>query len=131
MLFRSDEARPNINYWEPWYLGLDPALKVQRKPGVPTETNPRTGPYSRLIMDGRDLTDIHALICPRPFLVSGGSEDPLVRWTALNHSRAVNALLGVAEPRVGMTSRKDHTPDDTANGVLCAFFEYFLKPVSK
>ena len=126
-----DEARPNINYWEPWYLGLDPARSEQRKPGVPSETNPRTGPYSRLIADGRDLTDIHALICPRPFLVSGGSEDPPVRWTALNHSLAVNQLLGIAEPRAGMTNRKDHTPDESANGVLCAFFDHFLKPASK
>ena len=126
-----DEARPNVNYWEPWYLGLDSARKVQRKPGVPSETNPRTGPYARLLADGRNLTDIHALICPRPFLVSGGSEDTPVRWTALNHSHAVNELLGIPEPRIGMTNRKDHTPDESANGVLCAFFEYFLKPASK
>ena len=22
-----DETRPNVNYWEPWYLGLDPNEK--------------------------------------------------------------------------------------------------------
>ena len=27
-----DEARPNVNYWEPWYLGLEPGMS--RKPGA-------------------------------------------------------------------------------------------------
>ena len=36
-----DESRPNVNYWEPWYLGL--AAGQKRKPGVVTATNPRTG----------------------------------------------------------------------------------------
>lgn len=121
-----DEARSNVNYWEPWYLGQDTALKEQRKPGVPTEQNPRTGSYARLVADGRDLTDLHALICPRPFLVSGGAEDQPERWTALNHSRAVNDLLGFKD-RVAMTSRPAHTPDEAANVVVRAFFEHYLK----
>src|SRR5207244_3467269 len=29
-----DEPRPNVNYWEPWYLGYEPGIK--RKPGVIT-----------------------------------------------------------------------------------------------
>ncbi len=120
-----DEARPNVNYWEPWYLGQDAARKDQRKPGVPTDINPRAGPYARLLADGRDLTDLHALICPRPFLVSGGSEDPPERWTALNHARAVNDLLGVKD-RVAMTNRREHSPDEKANAIVRSFFEQCL-----
>ena len=71
-----DETKGNVNYWEPWYLGYDPALKDQRKRGIPDAKNPRTGPYKKMMTDGRDLTDLHALMAPRPFFVSGGSEDP-------------------------------------------------------
>lgn len=119
-----DESRPNVNYWEPWYLGLDPDSPT-REPGVPTDGNPRTGAYKQLIADGRDLHEIHALIAPRPFLVSGGSEDQPERWAALNHSVAVNRLLGY-DRRVGMTNRPDHTPTPESNAVLYAFFEKFL-----
>ena len=119
-----DEARPNVNYWEPWYLGLDPH-QPKRKPGVITEANPRTGAYKQIVADGHDLTDIHALICPRPFLVSGGSEDPPERWVALNHAIDVNKLLGFSN-RVGMTNRPDHSPNEEANAVVWAFFEHFL-----
>lgn len=120
-----DEKRPNVNYWEPWYLGFDPALKEQRKRGVPDSANPRTGPYKRLMAEGRDLTDLHALMAPRPFLVSGGSEDPPRRWESLNHAVAVNRLLGM-ENRVGMTNRPDHSPNAKDNEVLYRFFEHAL-----
>lgn len=121
-----DERRSNVNYWEPWYLGFDPALKEQRKPGIPSDKNPRTGPYKKLIADGRDLTDLHALIAPRPFLVSGGAEDPPARWKALNHLVAVNKLLG-ADRRVAMTNRKLHSPNAESNEALYAFFAWALK----
>jgi pimeloyl-ACP methyl ester carboxylesterase len=121
-----NEARPSVNYWEPWYLGHDPS-RPPRKPGLPTPENPATGPYQQLRKDARDLTDIHALICPRPFLVSGGSEDPPENWIALNHSIAVNNLLG-ADHRIGMTNRPDHDPIEAANSVVWAFFEHFLAP---
>jgi len=65
-------------------------------------------------------------MAPRPFLVSGGSEDGPTRWVALNHSVAVNKLLGY-EGRVGMTHRKVHSPDAEANEVVYLFFEHFLK----
>jgi dienelactone hydrolase len=42
-----DETRPNINYWEPWYLGWDASL--QRERGVPSDARPRTGPYKTMI----------------------------------------------------------------------------------
>lgn len=120
-----DEGRPNVNYWEPWYLGFDPALARQRDRGVPSEKNPRTGPYKRIVADKRDLTDLHALVAPRPFLVSGGAEDPPERWAALNHAVAVNRLLG-AENRVAMTNRKAHAPDAASNELLYLFFESAL-----
>lgn len=121
-----DEKRGNVNYWERWYLGFDPALAEQRKPGLPSDKNPRTGPYKKLIADGRDLTDLHSLIAPRPFLVSGGSEDLAERWKALNHAVAVNKLLG-AEHRVALTLRKGHTPTEESNAALYAWFEWALK----
>ncbi|AMV26970.1 Acetyl xylan esterase (AXE1) [Gemmata sp. SH-PL17] len=121
-----DEARSNVNYWEPWYLGFDLSLKEQRKPGIPNEKNPHTGSYKKLVEDKRDLTDLHALLAPRPFLVSGGAEDPPERWKALNHSVAVNKLLG-AENRVAMTNRKEHSPNAESNELLYAFFEWALK----
>lgn len=121
-----DETRPAINYWEPWYLGLDPVEKRTAR-GVPSATNPRTGPYRKMYETGRDLHELHALMAPRPFLVSGGSEDSPARWVPLNHSIEVNRLLGCTN-RVAMTNRKVHDPDDDSNGVLCAFFENFLKP---
>ena len=121
-----DETRGNVNYWEPWYLGFEPGQEP-RKPGIPTDKNPRTGPYKKLMADGRDLHELHALMAPRPFLVSGGSEDPPERWKALNHSVAVNKLLG-AEHRVAMTNRKSHSPTPESNELLYLFFESCLKP---
>lgn len=120
-----DEKRPNVNYWEPWYLGHEPG--TERKPGIVTATNLRTGPYKRLVADGRDLHEFQALMCPRPFLVSGGAEDPPERWQALNHAVAVNKLLGV-DGRVGMTNRKEHEPNEESNAAIDAFFVRVLKP---
>jgi dienelactone hydrolase len=121
-----DEARSNVNYWEPWYLGLDPTLPAQRKPGLVTPQNPRTGAYKVMVERGMDLQELHALMAPRPFLVSGGSEDFPARWVALNHAVAVNRLLGF-EGRVGMQNRKDHPPTEEANEVVYAFFEHYLR----
>ncbi len=120
-----DDARSNINYWEPWYLGRDE--KMVRKPGLVTPTNPRTGAYKTMMEAGRDLHELHALMAPRPFLVSGGAEDPLKRWAVLHHAVAVNALLGQTN-RVAMTNRKEHGPDADSNERLGLFFEHFLKP---
>ena len=119
-----DEKRGNVNYWEPWYLGFEPG--AGRKPGIPKADNPRTGPYKLMVEQGRDLHELHALMAPRPFFVSGGSEDPPERWKALNHSVAVNKLLG-HENRVAMTNRPMHSPDEAANAVVFTFFETVLK----
>jgi dienelactone hydrolase len=118
-----NEKDGNVNYWEPWYLGYDP--KVQRKPGLPSPTNPRTGLYKELIDAGEDLVDLHALMAPRPVLVSGGVQDPPKNWQALNHLVAVNTLLG-HKNRVFMTARKTHVPTAEALEVELSFLEYFL-----
>ena len=119
-----DETRPNVNYWEPWYLGADPVVK-RPKAGVPTADNPRTGAYRRLVEAGHNLHELQALIAPRPFFVSGGSEDPASRWTALNHAVAVNTLLGFTN-RVGFSQRAGHDPTEESNAQMFAFFERFL-----
>ena len=119
-----DEKNSNVNYYEPWYLGYDP--KVRRKPGTPSEKNPRTGLYKEMFEAGEDMVDLHALMAPRPVLVSGGTEDPPRNWQALNHLVAVNQLLGVKD-RVAMTSRKSHVPTAEALELELSFLELFLK----
>jgi len=118
------DLRPNVNYWEPWYLGWHP--RPWRKRGVPTKQNPARGLYPRLLEEGRDLHELHALMAPRPFLVSGGAEDAPRRWEALNHSIAVCDLLGVKN-RVAMTNRPQHSPNPQSNEQIYLFFEHFLK----
>jgi hypothetical protein len=122
-----DEKRPSINYWDPWYLGAQPDFV--RPTGLPDEAHPRTGAYRALVEQGMDLQEIHALMAPRPFMVSGGSEDTPERWVALNHAVAVNRLLGY-EHRVGMTNRPKHDPTPESNEQIYRFFEHFLMPVS-
>jgi hypothetical protein len=118
-----DESRSNVNYWEPWYLGYHP--RPWRKRGQVTGDNPARGLYPRLVAAGHDLHELHALMAPRPFLVSGGSEDTPERWAALNHTIAVNRLLGY-DDRVAMTNRPEHAPNEESNAQIYLFFEYFL-----
>jgi hypothetical protein len=118
-----DEQRAGVNYWEPWYLGLDPV--VTRAPGLVTAANGRTGAYRRIVEGGHDLHELHALMAPRPFLVSGGAEDGPARWAALNHAVAVNRVLG-REHRVAMTSRDQHSPTPASNEQAFQFLEHFL-----
>ncbi len=120
-----DETRSSVNYWEPWYLGYHPP--PWRPRGLITPENPARGLYPKLVAEGRDLHELHALMAPRPFLVSGGSEDPVERWRALNHSVAIYQLLGYSH-RVGMDNRVDHAPNPDSNELIYAFFEFFLKP---
>ncbi len=119
-----DESRANVNYWEPWYLGYESDRQRQR--GIPNATNPRTGAYRKLLQEGHDLHELHALMAPRPFFVSGGSEDTPQQWKALNHTVAVNKLLGY-ENRVAMANRKGHSPTAESNEQIYLFFEFFLK----
>lgn len=118
------DTRPSVNYWEPWYLGYH--KQPWRERGVVTKENPARGLYPKLLEAKHDLHELHALMAPRPFLVSGGSEDGVHRWKALNHTIAVNRLLGY-ENRVAMTNRKDHSPDEKSNEQIYAFFEMCLK----
>ncbi len=118
-----DESRPNVNYWDPWYLGYYPPPWQQEGPS--DIKYPAKGLYPKLLKEGYDLHELHALMAPRPFLVSGGSEDSIDRWIPLNHSIQVNKLLGF-ENRVGMTNRPGHSPTVESNELLCLFFEYFL-----
>lgn len=118
-----DESRSNVNYWEPWYLGYHP--QPWRKRGMITAENPARGLYPQLTAAGRDLHELHALMAPRPFLVSGGAEDPPARWEPLNHTRQINHLLGY-EQRVAMTNRPDHSPNADSNAIIYAFFQHFL-----
>jgi hypothetical protein len=119
-----DESMPGANYWDDWYLGHEHG-RPRTAWTPPSRRHPRSGAYKRLVADGRDLVELHALMAPRPFLVSGGSCDPPHRWRALNHSVAVNRLLGF-EGRVAMTSRRGHSPTARSNEQLCLFFERFL-----
>jgi hypothetical protein len=120
-----DESRPNVNYWEPWYLGYH--SPPWRKRGIISPENPARGLYPQLRAAGHDLHELHALMAPRPFLVSGGSEDPPRRWAALNHSRQVNALLD--QPYgVAMTNRPGHSPTEESNNVIYNFFVHVLQP---
>lgn len=114
-----------INYWEPWYLGYYPTPweNVWRKKG---NIEGAKGLYPKLLKEGHDLHEIMALMAPRPFLVSGGASDQLVRWTALNNIIKVNKLLG-KENKVAMQNRDLHSPNDYSNSVAYDFFEYFLK----
>ncbi len=120
-----DETKGSaVNYWEPWYLGYYPPPwnDTWRKTGM---TENAKGLYPKLVREGYDLHELHALMAPRPFLVSGGSSDPPERWKALNHTIAVNKLLGYRN-RVAMTNRPEHSPNEESNEQIYRFFEYFL-----
>jgi len=119
-----DKTREAVNYWEPWYLGFYP--KPWRKRGIITKENPAKGLYPKLVAEGYDLQELHALMAPRPFLVSGGSEDSLKRWIPLNRTIEVNDFLG-CKNRLAMTNRPAHSPSPESNNIAYLFFEYFLK----
>jgi hypothetical protein len=122
-----DETKGSmVNYWEPWYLGYYPPPWTDgwRKTGM---TKDAKGLYPKLVAEGYNLHELHTLMAPRPFLVSGGSSDPPERWKALNHTVAVNQLLGYAN-RVAMTNRPDHSPNGESNEVIYRFFVYHLRP---
>ena len=118
-----DETKGSgVNYWEPWYLGYyNPPWE---KTWSQTEANAK-GLYPKLREEGYDLHELHALMAPRPFLVSGGSSDLIERWIPLNHSIAVNKMLGYTH-RVAMSNRPQHSPDAQSNEIVYSFFEWFL-----
>lgn len=128
---RKQNPSGSVNYWDVWYLGfeLGKVADPDKAGGfrkLPSEGQPRTGAYKILIEQGHDLVELHALMAPRPFLVSGGTADLPERWPALNHAIAVNKLLGF-ENRVAMTSRDTHAPTKPSNEQVYRFFEWCLK----
>ncbi len=118
-----DETKADVNYWEPYYLGYHP--RPWRERGLLTDNNPARGLYPELVKEGYDLHELHALMAPRPFLVSGGTSDPPERWIPLNHTIAVNELLGF-EDRVAMHNRPTHSPTAESNEVMYSFLDCFL-----
>lgn len=123
-----NEKDANANYWEKWYLGrqFDKPEDQQRKEGTVKEERPRTGAYQKLVESGHDLHELHALMAPRPFLVSAGAQDRPPHWTALNHSIRLNEFLGKRD-RVAMTMREGHTPTAESNAQVYAFFNQVLR----
>ncbi len=119
-----DETKKGVNYWEPWYLGYH--RRPWRQRGMISTDNPARGLYPRLVAAGYDLHELHALMAPRPFLVSGGDIDTPQRWPALNHAIAINRLLGYSN-RVAMTNRPKHAPTAESNEQIYSFFEHFLR----
>jgi dienelactone hydrolase len=132
---RKQNPSGSVNYWDVWYLGGEfGAVADPKNAGpfrqLPTEGQARTGAYKKLIEDGHDLVELHALMAPRPFLVSGGTADLPERWPALNHAIAINKLLGY-DHRVALTHRDEHTPTQAANEQVYRFFEWWLgKPLA-
>ena len=127
---RKENPSGSVNYWDVWYLGFEPGAAADPKNAgpfrkLPSEGQPRTGAYKALVEGGHDLVELHALMAPRPFLVSGGTADLPERWPALNHAIAVNKLLGF-DHRVAMTNRDTHDPTEEANEQVYRFFEWSL-----
>jgi len=128
---RKENPGGSVNYWDVWYLGFDLGAVADPKNAgpfrkLPSEGQERTGAYKSLVEGGHDLVELHALMAPRPFLVSGGTADMPERWPALNHAIAVNRLLGY-ENRVAMANRATHGPSEEDNDLVCRFFEWWLK----
>jgi dienelactone hydrolase len=128
---RKQNPSGSVNYWDVWYLGFDLGTMADPKNAgpfrlLPGEGQPRTGAYKALVEGGHDLVELHALMAPRPFLVSGGTADLPERWPALNHAIAVNQLLGF-DRRVALTARAGHTPTVEANEQVYRFFEWALR----
>jgi dienelactone hydrolase len=127
---RKDNVGGSVNYWEKWYLGhelgeVPTAENSYQFRGRPRAPSDRTGTYRRLFAEGRDLVELHALMAPRPFLVSGGSADREERWKALNHTIAVNRVLG-QQHGVAMTNRLLHPPTTESNEQIYRFFEWAI-----
>ena len=128
---RKENPSGSVNYWDPWYLGFDLGTLnnpdgPQRFRKLPSEGQPRTGSYKELVENGHDLIELHALMAPRPLLVSGGTADMPERWPALNHLISVNRILGY-DNRVAMTHRDTHAPNEKSNEQIYAFFQWWLQ----
>jgi hypothetical protein len=129
-----DERKAATNYYDPWYLGSLP----RPRRGMPRreDDHARKGAYGLLYHAGLNLQELHALMAPRPFLVSAGSNrrpslaiicaDDESRWTVLNHSIAVNQLLGF-DHRVAMTNHPSHNVTPAAKAEIYQFLADCLR----
>ncbi|HEY3900571.1 MAG TPA: sialidase [Chthoniobacter sp.] len=129
-----DERKASTDYYDPWYLG---AMTRPRR-GAPRreEEHIRKGAYGLLYHAGLNLQELHALMAPRPFLVSAGSSrlpslaircaDDESRWIVLNHSIAVNQLLGL-QRRVAMINHPSHDLTPQAKEEIYRFLEDCLR----
>ncbi len=122
IIFREDH--PDINYWEPWYLGWDSDHQAGK--GFPITPEMRTASYQQLMVNQRNLQELHALMAPRPLLVAGGACDTPEQWIHLRHVIEVNKFLGFSN-RVGMINRPLHKIDPDTNKKICRFFVESLK----
>jgi len=127
---RKENPGGTVNYWDRWYLGFELGEvngldESQRFRKLPSEGEPRTGSYKKLIEGDHDLVELHALMAPRPLLVSGGTADRPERWSALNHLVSVNQILGYND-RVAMTNRDTHGPNAESNQQIYDFFTWWL-----
>jgi hypothetical protein len=130
-----DERKAATNYNDPWYLGAG----IRPRRGVPRreDDHVRKGAYGAFYREGLNLQELHALMAPRPFLVSAGSNrlpslaitcaDDESRWSVLNHTIAVNRLLG-CERRVAMTNRPSHELTPEARAQIYQFLADCLRP---
>lgn len=118
-----DETKGNyINYWTPWYLGYYP--QPWKNAWSSDGYLDAHGVYNEL-KENHDIHELHALMSPRPFFVSGGEADGVSRWKVLNHAVRLNRMLGY-ENRVGMSNRVGHDPTVEANEAVYDFFLSFL-----
>ena len=78
----------------------------------------------------KDLHELHALMAPRPFLVSGGYSDGTDRWITLNHIIGGNRLLGYRN-KVAMSNGVNHDPTLESNEIIYDFFEWYLYSANK
>ena len=121
-----DNGNPAANYWTADYLGAIIPLANSCKNSVPnTTTNPMTGAYKSIIEQGLNTTELHALMYPRPFLLSGGTDGGILEWTSLNYTKKLYEKLGVKN-KIAFTKRGGHAPTDESNKQIIDFFNNFL-----
>ncbi|MCM1533006.1 MAG: S9 family peptidase [Ruminococcus flavefaciens] len=117
-----------VNYWEPWYLGYRP------RPWTSTWSDDvgraGFGAYRQLRNSGHDLHELHALMAPRPFLVSGGLADGEARLPALYPTVQLYDKLGCSGC-VYFSHRLSHDPDEESNQLICDFFGKYLSPTAQ
>lgn len=124
-----DPRKASANYGDPWFLGR--FIGTVRASPRRDDDHPRIGAMAGLYNAGLNLNDMHALMAPRPFLVMAGtkrlpslaitSADDEGRWAVLNHTIAVNHLLGY-DRRVGMLNHGSHEMTPEWKAQIAQFF---------